>query len=90
LSLSKEPVTRNHPYPNQSFICYNCEDGDSDAEKGKKKKGMVIITCSGCNMTSTDWWYSLGEIWENLYETYDGIVCQCCYFDHYYLDEDSS
>lgn len=62
---NKKDGGRCHPYPELSFYCDECQ--------------IDLLLCSECKQTNCEWWYDLGEIWEDMYEKDGNVYCQCCY-----------
>lgn len=59
---------RNHPVDFASYYCKGCK---SD-----------VIVCDECKSVGAEWWYDLGEIWEDWHYSEDNYsLCQNCYYD---------
>lgn len=45
---------------------------------------MAVVQCARCGKTNCEWWFSLGEIWEDMSccKYCEEIFCQCCYYKH--------
>lgn len=68
---------KKHPHPHRSFQCLKCT---LKYEAGR----MAVLLCAGCGETQVEWWYSLEELWEDVYECKycEDVFCQRCYSDH--------
>jgi hypothetical protein len=75
-------ITKKHPYPDWSFNCIVCKDF-SGTNVGNLYENLV---CCDCKIGTPDWWYSLGELWDDVWickYCYDDVIfCQSCYSGH--------
>lgn len=61
-----------HPAPNHSFYCENCE------------YDVISCACKDGKRTQCEWFYTLGELWEDLNycKVCDIVTCQSCEAEH--------
>ena len=76
--------TKKHPYPEWSFMCWNCSHPGEES--------FAVLVCCECKVGTVEWWYPRGEeIWEAMstckYCYDDCVYCQSCYFAHTTSDE---
>ncbi len=65
VELHKDRVEKKHPFPNNSFWCEICKD--------------AVLLCNGCDDTTTEWFYSSDELWEDIEVIGGKVYCPGCW-----------
>lgn len=56
---------KKHPHPENSYRCFECEED--------------VILCDKCGNTSCEWFYDLGELWEDILVVGNKPYCPGCW-----------